>query len=170
MESEIKTEISLAEKLLNFLKKKKKIFFGFLFLILSLFASIILIEYFKNKKNEEISEKFIEAGVYLSLNDKVTSKKIYIEIIETKNKFYSLLSLNNIIDNNLIGDSNEILRLFEQLDKTKMEKEQKNLVKFKKALYLMKISNSQDAKKILQEIISDESIWKDAASELINQI
>ena len=85
MESEIKTEISLAEKLLNFLKKKKKIFFGFLFLILSLFASIILIEYFKNKKNEEISEKFIEAGVYLSLNDKVTSKKIYIEIIETKN-------------------------------------------------------------------------------------
>ncbi len=170
MESEIKTEISFVEKLLNFLKKKKKIFYGIIFLILLLFVSVFLAEYLKNKKNEKISEKFIEAGVYLSLNDKTSSKKIYIEIIESKNKFYSLLSLNNIIDNNLIDDSNEILRLFDQLDKTKMEKEQKNLVRFKKALYLIKISNPQDGKKILEEIISDESIWKDAASELLNQI
>ena len=40
------------------------------------------------KKMNLISEKYIQAGLYLSSNDKLKSKKIYKEIILSKNKFY----------------------------------------------------------------------------------
>ena len=36
----------------------------------------------------------------------------------------------------------------------------------KKALYLMKISKNDEGKKLLNEIISDNSIWKETASEV----
>ena len=38
-----------------------------------------------------------------------------------------------------------------------MDNEQKNLVKLKKALLLMKMSKNENAKKLLQEIIVDQS-------------
>ena len=52
------------------------------------------------------------------------------------------------------------------VENTKVEKEQKNLVKLKKALYLMNISRDNEGKKLLDEIISDDSIWKETASEI----
>ena len=39
-------------------------------------------------------------------------------------------------------------------------------IKLKKALYLIKISRDNEGKKLLDEIISDDSIWKEAASEI----
>ena len=50
-----------------------------------------------------------------------------IEVI-TLNKFYSLLALNSIIDNDLEQNSEEVLELFNIVENTKAEKEQKNLV------------------------------------------
>ena len=52
----------------------------------------------KEKKNLLISEKYIKAGVYLSLNDNDQSLKIFREIIMSKNNFYSPLSLYTIIE------------------------------------------------------------------------
>ena len=85
----------------------------------------------------------------------------------SKNKFYSPLALNNIIDNNLETNNEEIIRLFEILESINLEKERKNLVKLKKALFLLKISKDQEGNKLLNEIISDNSIWKNAAEELL---
>ena len=51
-------------------------------------------------------------------------------------------------------------------EKIKIENEQKNLIKLKKALYLIKISRDNEGKKLLDEIISDDSIWKEAASAI----
>ena len=47
-----------------------------------------------------------------------------------------------------------------------MDKEKLNLIKLKKALYLFKISKNDDGNKILNEIISENSIWKNTAIEL----
>ena len=52
------------------------------------------------------------------------------------------------------------------VENIKTEKEQKNLIKLKKALYLIKISQDDLGKKLLEEIISDDSIWKETASEI----
>ena len=164
MENEKKTDSF--EKVENFLKKNKNIFLIILTLIIFIFIGFNYFNYYQNSKNEKISEKFVQAGIYLSLNKKEKSKKIYKEITSSKNKFYSLLALNSIIDNDLEQNSEEVLELFNIIENTKAEKEQKNLVKLKKALYLIKISKDNEGKKLLNEITSDNSIWKETAFEI----
>ena len=164
MENEEK--IDFFERVENFVKKNKNIFLTILTLTIIVVIGINYFNYYQKSKNEKISEKFVQAGIYLSLNKKEESKKIYTEIVISKNKFYSLLALNNIIDNDLEKNTEEILKLFDIVENTKIKKEQKNLVKLKKALYLIKISKDNEGKKLLNEIISDNSIWRDTASEI----
>ena len=159
-------EINSIEKIENFLRKNKNILLIILTLIIFVLIGVGYLNYYQKSKNEKVSEKFIQAGIYLSLNQQEKSKKIYKEIITSKNKFYSLLALNSIIDNDLEQNNEEVLELFNIVENTKIEKEQKNLVKLKKALYLIKISKDNEGKKLLNEIISDNSIWKETASEI----
>tara|TARA_Y100000992_G_C21239299_1_gene479862 strand:+ start:671 stop:1174 length:504 start_codon:yes stop_codon:yes gene_type:complete len=167
MENEEK--INLITEVQNFLKNnKKKVITSFALLIIAL-ISFIFFNNYQSSKNEKVSEKFIQAEIYLSSDNKEQSTQIYKEIILSKNKFYSLLALNEIIDNDLVTKNEEVLRLFKIIESIKVEKEQKNLIKLKKALYLIKISKNEEGKKLLSEIISDNSIWKDAATEISKQ-
>ena len=159
-------EINSIEKIENFLRKNKNILLIILTLIIFFLIGISYFNYYQKSKNEKVSEKFVQAGIYLSLNQQEKSKKIYKEIIISKNKFYSLLALNNIIDNDLEQNNEEVLELFNIVENTRIEKEQKNLVKLKKALYLIKMSRDNEGEKLLNEIISDDSIWKETASEI----
>ena len=159
-------EINSIEKIENFLRKNKNILLIILTLIIFVLIGVGYLNYYQKSKNEKVSEKFIQAGIYLSLNQQEKSKKIYKEIITSKNKFYSLLALNSIIDNDLEQNNEEVLELFNIVENTKIEKEQKNLVKLKKALYLIKISKDKEGEKLLNEIISDNSIWKETAFEI----
>ena len=63
-------------------------------------------------------------------------------------------------------NTDEVLNLFKSIEDIKIDKEEKNLIKFKKALYLIKISKETEGKKLLQQIISSNSIWKEAALEI----
>ena len=164
MENE--TKINSSEKIANFVQKNKNIILINFILIISVLVGISYFNYYQNSKNEKISEKFVQAGIYLSLNKQEESKKIYKEVISSKNKFYSILALNNIIDNDLEQNNEEVLELFDIVENIKIENEQKNLIKLKKALYLIKISRDNEGKKLLDEIISDDSIWKEAASAI----
>ena len=118
-------------------------------------------------KNKKISEKYIQAGIYLTSKDKINSKKLYEEIILSKNKFYSSLALNKILENELEQNNQNILDYFDIIESIKFEKEKKNLIKLKKSIFLIKISNEEEGKKILNEIISDNSIWSETATELL---
>jgi len=159
-------EINSIEKIENFLRKNKNILLIILTLIIFVLIGVGYLNYYQKSKNEKVSEKFVQAGIYLSLNQQEKSKEIYKEIITSKNKFYSLLALNSIIDNDLEQNNEEVLELFNIVENTKIEKEQKNLVKLKKALYLIKISKDKEGEKLLNEIISDNSIWKETAVEI----
>ena len=112
MENENIDKATFSEKTLNFLKEnKKKIITGLIILIIGTLCYLGL-TILDNKKNKEISEKYINAGIYLTSKDFSNSKKIYKEIILSKNKFYSPLALNNIIENDLEKDNNEVLKQF----------------------------------------------------------
>ncbi len=164
MENEQNT--NFLEKTENFVKENKNILLTVLTLIIFVLIGVSYLNYYQKSKNEKTSEKFVQAGIYLSLDKQAESKKMYEEIINSKNKFYSLLALNTIIDNNLEKNHEKVLELFNVVESTKVEKEQKNLVKLKKALYLINISRDNEGKKLLDEIISDDSIWKETASEI----
>ena len=75
-------------------------------------------------------------------------KKYYEEIILSKNKFYSLLALNTILEKNLINDKKKIIKYFLKLEKFNFSKEANiDLIHFKKALYLIKIKEIKAGKK-----------------------
>ena len=167
MENDFENKISNIDKVINYIKEKKKIFIISASFIIFLLIGIIYLDYHKNLRNKKISEKFVQAGLYLASENKSESNNLYKEVVLSKNKFYSPLALNNIIDNNLETNNEEIIRLFEILESINLEKERKNLVKLKKALFLIKISKDQEGNKLLNEIISDNSIWKNAAQELL---
>ena len=60
--------------------------------------------------------------------DKEKSKIIYREIILSKNKFYSILALNNMIENDLVKESKEILNYFEIIENINITKNKKILL------------------------------------------
>lgn len=166
MEDNQKKTTSL-ERFTNFFKEKKR-FFIFLFIfIFILLIGFNILNIYKDRKNKKISQQYIQAGLLLANNDFQKSEKILKEIIFSKNKFYSFLALNTIIEKNLEKNVEEVLRLFEVVEKNNKEKEQKNLIKLKKALYIMKSSNNDtEAQKLLREIIEDESSLSSLALEI----
>jgi|TARA_B110000211_G_scaffold76635_1_gene89862 hypothetical protein len=167
MEQNVNNKIELKDRLISFYNNNKlKIYVFFLTLIIILFSTV-LFKVNKDKKNILIAEKYIEAGLYLASDKKNQSKNLYEEIILSKNSFYSILALNIILEKNLISDKKIILNYFKILEKIKNSKEQTDLIKFRKALYLIKINNTQEGKEILKNLIEEESALKQLVEEIM---
>ena len=103
----------------------------------------------------------------MTSEDKEVAKKIYQEIILSKNKFYSILALNSIIEKNLINDKEKILEYFNLLEKSAHSENQKDLIILKKALYLMKNSEVQESENLLKELVNKDSHIRKLAEELL---
>ena len=168
MEKELENkEINTFEKLKNILRDNIKIFLSLIAVSLCILFGLIYFNYIEKKNNEQIAEKYITAGLLLLSEDRLNSKKFYEEVVLAKNKFYSSLALNSIIENNLENDNQKVLKLFEIVESIKMNKDNKDLIKLKKAVYLKKYSKKKEGNKLLEEIISENSTWKDTALELL---
>ncbi len=169
MEQELEKKINFVEKLKNFyIKQKKKIFF-FIFILLAILISAFFIKNNQSKKNVLISEKYIQAGVYLSAGKRDEAIFIYKDIISTKNNFYSILSLNTIIDKDLISDKSKILEYFKILENASISEENKDLLTLKKGLYLIKKSDLKNGHDLLKKLIEKNSKLKPIAEQLINK-
>ena len=147
-------------------KHKTKIILIISIIILGIFL-IVFLNIFNEKKNSEISEQFLKAGILLSSNQKNESKKILEKIVLSKNTFYSKLALNILIEKNLIRDEEKVLNLFEIVEKVEKNKDQKDLIIFKKALFLIKNGNKSEGNKILNYLISSNSSIKSLAQDII---
>ena len=101
MENEIDKQSNLREKIERFFFNNKRTLVSLFILFLLILISFSYFNYSLSEKNKKMSELFIKAGIFLSLDDKEKSKELYKKIIISKNKFYSPLSLNYIIDNQL---------------------------------------------------------------------
>ncbi len=161
--------INLLDKLILIIKENKiKAYVVTTILALSIILSLLFIQY-QNNKNNSIAEKFIEAGVHLSTNDKDNAKKIFEEIILSKNKFYSTLSLNTIIEKNLISSEEKILNYFSIVQSIIKSQDQKDLLTLKKALYLIRIKKTEDGQKLLKRLINEGSKFAFLAKEVIDK-
>ena len=158
-----------SNKLNEFLKKNKFKLLSFSGIILIILLSVVIFGIIKTNKNELIAEKYIQAGLYLSSGKKNKSKKIYEEIIYDKNKFYSALALNIILEKELEKDEIKILEYFSILEKIKTSKDHKNLILFKKELFLMDKSKKKEANRIFKDIIESGSSFKILAQEIIEE-
>ena len=160
--SDLKTKFTL------FLKNNKKKLFSIIILFLVAIFFVTFMNIKKKKDRDLISEKFIQASINLNTENKDISTKILEEIILSKDEFYSIMALNIIIEKKLITNGEKILKFFDIIEKIKISKEQKDLIKLKKALYLIDISKREAGKKILIDLINSESKFKEIAKDIIN--
>ena len=152
----------------NFYKNNKlKIFSTIIILIVIAISSIIL--KFNNKnKNTLTSEKYIQAEILLTSGKTNEAKNIYEEIINRKNNFYSVLSLNRILENNLEKNEEKILDYFRIVESLSYSKDQNDLLILKKGLFLIKSSKITEGKKLLKKIAESNSNYKSLAVDLLN--
>ena len=156
------------EKVRNFfVNNKNKIISVIVILIIILVGSYSFDSYKTNKKRE-ISNKFNLITLTHSENTKEKTIQNLVEIINVQDPTYSPLSLYFIIDNKLISNKNEINSYFDILiEKTALDKEIKNLVIYKKALFNADQYQENDLLNILNPLINSKSVWKSHALYLM---
>ena len=153
-------------KFFLFLKDNLKKIIILIILIIIIFSFFIFLKISGENKDKLISEKYIQAGIYLSKNKKIESKKLFEEIIYDKNKFYSVLALNTILEKKLENNKDKIMEYFEIIEKLNYSNEKKDLINLKKALYLINNSEEDEGKKLLNRIIDSNSKLKNIAEEI----
>tara|TARA_Y100000591_G_scaffold310822_1_gene313527 strand:- start:2404 stop:2913 length:510 start_codon:yes stop_codon:yes gene_type:complete len=167
MEENTENKIEIREKIINFYNKNKLKIFFLAGAVLLFFIFIIFLNINKNQKNNLIAEKYIQANIFLSSNKEEDAKILLNEIILSENEFYSILALNIIIDKNLEKKKDTILNYFKSIEKMNISGEKRDLIIFKKALYLLKYSDGDEGKKLLQNLIKSNSSLKILAEEII---
>ena len=114
----------------------------------------------KNKKIK-ISERFIEAKILINEGDYKDSLVILDNVIMERDNIYSPLSLFLVIDRNLERDSKTLIKYFDSvLSIKKIDKEDLNLLKLKKAIFISESSKEKELLDLLNPIINSSSIWK----------
>lgn len=167
MDESLDKKIDLKDKIKSFFEKNKLKLIIFLFFVLASFLLIFLFNENQKKKNILLSEKFVKARLLLSSGDKEKATEYYDEIILSKNKFYSLLALNTMLEKNLETDKEKILNYFAIIEKTDITENSLDLILFKKALYLMDNSEKKSGIEILKKLIEKNSNLKSIAEEII---
>ena len=156
------------ERIKIFLRKNTKKIFSFLILIIILILGYFGISEFNNKKKIKVSDTYNSAIINHSQDNKDRTEKILLEIIKKKNPTYSPLSLYFIIDNDLITNKEKLNELFNfVINEVSLEKEIKNLIIYKKALFNADFVEENELLNILKPITNSESVWKSQALYLI---
>ena len=169
MENEIQNKSGIIQRIVNAFNEKRKIIISiFIIIIFSLFG-FKFFDYYKEMQSIKVSEKYIQAGLYLASGKTIESKNLYKDIILSENNFYSVLALNTIIEKDLEKDKNIIIEYFDKLENLNLSKSQKDLVEFKKALFLIENLNFEEGKKLIEKIAESESNFKDLAKEILSK-
>lgn len=158
---------------LYFDKNKKKIITFFLSIVVIL-CLVGIFNSYKKKQEIKISENFNKAIIHIENKNLEIAKKDLNAIVMSKHQFYSPLSLNLIIDNKL-GKNIEIIKLFDELINSSIEQEKIDLIRIKKALFVMDEEFKDDTGKTKEEIIlqtlkpiiKTDSIWKRSSLKIL---
>ena len=169
MSQDVENKLELKDKFLFFYKNNKLKIISLITLIFIFFLVLILIDKNQKKKNIFQAENYIKAGIHLSNGEEKQAVKIFEEVIKSKNKFYSILAFNTILEKNLVSDKEKILDYFETMETINYSEDILDLINFKKALFLLKNSNFEQGNKLLQKLIDKNSSQKDIAQEIIDK-
>ena len=156
------------EKIKNFFINNKKKIITIVSIVIIGLCSYFFYESFKKNNKIKIAERYNEATINFITGNKEQVKNTLIEIIKKNDKSYSVLALYFLIDNDIVVDIKEVNQLFDLvINKSGIQKEIKNLVIFKKALFNSDFESENELIEILNPIINSESIWKSHALYLM---
>jgi hypothetical protein len=159
---------SRSEKVRNFFVNNKIKIISLVVILIVVLVGAFSFEKYQTNKKKEISNKFNSTTISYSEKTKDLTAKKLVEIIKEQDPTYSPLALYFIIDNKLISNDSEINSYFDVLiDEISMDKEIKNLVIYKKALFNADQAQESELLNMLNPLIKSESVWKSHALYLM---
>jgi hypothetical protein len=157
-------------RVINLIKKNK---FFIIILIIAAFISGFTFLVYKNiqeKNNIKIAQQYTQASILLDQKKLKESELLILNIIEKDHKFYSPLALYLMIENNIETDASKIIIYFDRiLENNSIDKENLNLIRIKKAIYLFDSEDEKIIIETLNPVINSNSVWKKIAIELISE-
>jgi predicted negative regulator of RcsB-dependent stress response len=158
------------EKIKNFfINNKKNLIIGVSAFIIGL-SGYFTFDEIKDRKKIKIANQFNLIIINYKEEIEQKTKRDLIDVVNQNDPTYSPLALYFLLDNDLIKNDIEANKLFDELiNETKLEKEIKNLIIYKKALFNSNFVSENDLLKILNPIINSESIWKSHALYLVGE-
>ena len=160
---EIINQNTRIEKIKNFFSNNSKKLIGSLASILLLLFSYFGFQEYDKRKKLEIAETYNQITLKEITIQNSNDIEQLVKIIKEKDPIYSALSLYFIIENDLVNDQKEINNFFDLVVKSQEEKEIKNLIIYKKALYNADNISENELLDILNPILKSESVWKSHA-------
>ena len=159
---------SRSEKVRNFFVNNKNKIISLVVILIVVLVGAFSFEKYQTNKKKEISNKFNSTTISYSEKTKELTAKKLVEIINEQDPTYSPLALYFIIDNQLISNDSEINSYFDILiDEISLDKEIKNLVIYKKALFNADQAQESELLNMLNPLIKSESVWKSHALYLM---
>ena len=156
------------EKIKNFFIKNKNKIISIVVVLIVILCIFFGYGEYSDRQKIKLSDKYNSITIQYSAQKKETAKKGLVEIINEKDATYSPLALYFIIDNNLSEQLDEINNYFDILiNETSLEKEIKNLIIYKKALFNADQADEIQLLEILKPILNSESVWKSHSLYLI---
>ena len=160
---EIINQNTRIEKVKNFFSNNFKKLASSLVLILLVLFSYFGYQEYKKRAKLEIAEIYNQITLKKVTIENAKEIEQLIKIIKEKDPIYSALSLYFIIENDLVNDQKEINNFFDIVIRSQEEKEIKNLIIFKKAMFNAEIISENELLDILNPILKSESVWKSHA-------
>ena len=165
---ETQHDVKSKSKLRIFYEKNKILIFSTVLIIIIIVGSFGFYSTLKEKKKTFLAESYIDAKIYLANNDKNTAKNILKEIIYANDSTYSTLSFFLILNQKLIKEQEELSNLFDYvIENNIFEKEEKNLIIFKKALFQSNFIDESELLEVLKPLINTDTAWKPHALLLL---
>jgi hypothetical protein len=156
------------EKIKNFFLKNKKLLVSIILFLLLCILGFYSYGTYKTSKLKSLSNRYNSTVIEYKNGDKSKTILSLKEIIGEKESTYSPLALYFLIDNNLIENKSEINDLFDILiNKTSLEKEIKNLIIYKKALFNADTSDENELLDLVKPLLNSNSVWKSHSLYLV---
>ena len=156
------------EKIKSFFFKNKIIIYSLIITIITCLFGIFFYKDYKEKENQKLANKYLFVQTNYSEDKKEFYANELISIVSEYNKTYSILALSFLIDNNILQSNKTTNDLFDQLiNKIKADKDIKNLLIYKKAIFNSDYINENELITILNPIINSKSVWRSPALLLI---
>ena len=165
---EAEYDVTKKSKLRKLYESNKILIFSIiLILIIAIFSTSFYLG-IKEKNKTLLADNYIEAKVDIENGDRNKAKNILKTIIFANDSTYSTLSLFLILNENLIIEQKELLNLFDHILKNnKFDKEVRNLIIFKKALFQSNFVSELELLKVVNPLINTKSLWKPHALLLL---
>ncbi len=152
----------------EFLESNSKILMSIITALVLLITTFFWFEHNKKERRVNIAENYIQAKVLLMNDNNSKSLEILKKIILIEDRIYSPLSLFLIIDQDLETNKEVIIEYFDKVLSIKnIEKEDLNLLRLKKAIFISDKSNEQDILNLLNKVINTDSVWKNQSLKFI---